>query len=342
MENRLGWLDHAKGLCIILVVMLYATAAALGTLGREGWLHLVGDFAHPFRMPDFFLLSGLLLSRVIDRDWSTYLDRKVLHFAYFYVLWMTILLVFEAPWMAREVGWWGVAAEYAEAFVNPYSMLWFIYLLPIFFVVTKFLRRVPAAVVWTAAAALQVADPDTGTKVGEKFALYYVFFYSGFVLAPHICRLADAARARARAAWLGLAAWGAFNTLMVYAGYADIPLVSLAMAFLGCGAIVVAASLVERLRAFAPLAYCGRNTLVIYLAFLIPMSVTRELVERLELTSDPGWLALLMTIGGVVGALAMYWTVRGTRLRFLFERPAAFTLSSGTRPRRGAETAASA
>jgi len=339
METRLGWLDHAKGLCIILVVMLYATSAALGALGREGWLHLVGDFAHPFRMPDFFLLSGLLLSRVIDRDWGTYLDRKVLHFAYFYLLWLTILMAFEAPWLAREVGWRGVAAEYAEAFVNPYSMLWFIYLLPVFFVVTRLLRGVPAAAVWTAAAALQVADPDTGIKVVEKFTLYYVFFHTGFVLAPRVCRLADAARARPRAAWLGLAAWAVFNGLMVFGGYADIPLVSLAMAFLGCGAVVVAASLVEGLRAFAPLAYCGRNTLVIYLAFLIPMSVTRELVERMKLTSDPGWLALLMTIGGVVGALAMYWTVRGTRLRFLFERPAAFTLSSGTRSSLAARSA---
>ena len=37
-------------------------------------------------MPDFFLISGLFLSRAIDRDWHDYLDRKVWHFAYFYVL----------------------------------------------------------------------------------------------------------------------------------------------------------------------------------------------------------------------------------------------------------------
>ena len=43
-------------------------------------------FAKPFRMPDFFLISGLFLTRAIDRDWHDYLDRKVWHFAYFYVL----------------------------------------------------------------------------------------------------------------------------------------------------------------------------------------------------------------------------------------------------------------
>ena len=59
-------------------------------------------FAKPFRMPDFFLISGLFLARVIDRDWRTYLDRKVVHFAYFYVLWVTIQFAFKAPGFAAR------------------------------------------------------------------------------------------------------------------------------------------------------------------------------------------------------------------------------------------------
>ena len=53
-------------------------------------------------MPDFFMISGLFLAQVIDRDWRTYLDRKVVHFAYFYLLWMTIQFVFKAPGIAAE------------------------------------------------------------------------------------------------------------------------------------------------------------------------------------------------------------------------------------------------
>jgi uncharacterized membrane protein YcfT len=49
--------------------------------GREGWMHAAVAFARPFRMPDFFLISGLFLARVIDRARRDYLDRKVLHFA---------------------------------------------------------------------------------------------------------------------------------------------------------------------------------------------------------------------------------------------------------------------
>ena len=70
--------------------------------GQTGFMHLVVAFAKPFRMPDFFLISGLFLPVVIDRDWRTYLDRKVVHFAYFYVLWVTIQFGFKAPSFAAE------------------------------------------------------------------------------------------------------------------------------------------------------------------------------------------------------------------------------------------------
>ena len=88
-------------------------------------------------MPDFFLISGLFLARVIDRDWRTYLDRKVVHFAYFYVLWVTIQFAFKAPGLCCRARRAGVAGLYLQAFVQPFGTLWFIYLLPIFFVVTK-------------------------------------------------------------------------------------------------------------------------------------------------------------------------------------------------------------
>ncbi len=65
---RLAWVDVAKGLCIILVVMMHSTLGTGEALGGEGVLHDVVEFARPFRIPDFFLLSGLFLGRVIDRD----------------------------------------------------------------------------------------------------------------------------------------------------------------------------------------------------------------------------------------------------------------------------------
>ena len=133
--GRIDWVDYAKGFCIIMVVMMHSTLGVEQAAAREGWMHAVVAFARPFRMPDFFLISGLFLARVIDRDWRDYLDRKVVHFAYFYVLWVTIQFAFKAPMFIGEMGVRGAGLAYLEAFIEPFGTLWFIYLLPIFFVV---------------------------------------------------------------------------------------------------------------------------------------------------------------------------------------------------------------
>ena len=83
---------------------MHSTLGVEAAAGKDGWLHYLVEFARPFRMPDFFMISGLFLANVIDRDWRTYLDRKVVHFFYFYLLWMTIQFVFKAPGIIAEGG----------------------------------------------------------------------------------------------------------------------------------------------------------------------------------------------------------------------------------------------
>src|SRR5262249_6672272 len=163
--GRVDWVDYAKGFCIVFVVMMHSTLGVEAAVGHDGFLHHLVAFAKPFRMPDFFLISGLFLARVIDRDWRTYLDRKVVHFAYFYALWVTIQFIVKAPAFAAEQGWSAVGSLYLEAFVQPFGTLWFIYLLPVFFVVTKLSRALPPPLVWLVAAALEIAPIDTGWVV---------------------------------------------------------------------------------------------------------------------------------------------------------------------------------
>src|SRR5882762_6857430 len=91
-ENRVDWVDYAKGWSIVLVVTMHSALGVGFSVGENGWLHELVAFAKPFRMPDFFLVAGLFVGRAIDRPWRSFLDRKVLHFAYFYALWLFIAL----------------------------------------------------------------------------------------------------------------------------------------------------------------------------------------------------------------------------------------------------------
>ena len=46
---------------------------------------------------------------------------------------------------------------------------------------------------------------------------------------------------------------------------------------------------------------------------------------------DIGTISVLVTIAGVVGALVLFWAVRHTFLRFLFERPDRFRIAAKPR-----------
>src|ERR1700692_1714662 len=209
--GRIDWVDYAKGICIVMVVMMHSVLGVELAAGQTGFMHLVVMVAKPFRMPEFSLISGLFLSVVIARDWRTYLDRKVVHFAYFYLLWVTIQFGFKAPSFAAGTSWTHVGLLYLESFIEPFGTLWFIYLLPIFFVVTKATRRMPPLAVLAVAAALEMAHVLTGWTVIDEFCARFVYFYSGYLFAPYVFALSDRARARPALALAGLALWAGVN-----------------------------------------------------------------------------------------------------------------------------------
>ena len=319
--TRVAWVDYAKGFCIIMVVMMHSTLGVEAAAGEQGWMHTLVAFAKPFRMPDFFLIAGLFLAKVIDRDWRDYLDRKVIHFAYFYVLWLTIQFAFKVPFMATDGGVAGVVEAYALAFIDPFGTIWFIYLLPIFFVVTKALSRVPWWVIWVAGAVLESLSVDTGWIVIDEFSARFVYFYSGYIFAPHIFRLADTVIRQSWTAGLYLVAWALVNGFAVFAGYADLPGMSLALGAAGAIAVVAISALLSKTDLMAPVRYCGVHSLVIYLAFFLPMAVSRTVLLKFGIVPDVGAVSLIVTACGVVGPLVLFWIVRNRFGHFLFHRP---------------------
>ena len=325
--GRVDWVDYAKGICIVMVVMMHSVLGVEAAAGHTGFMHLVVMFAKPFRMPDFFLISGLFLSVVIDRDWRTYLDRKVVHFAYFYLLWVTIQFGFKAPSFAAETNWTHAGLLYLESFIEPFGTLWFIYLLPVFFVVTKATRRMPPLPIWGIAALLEMAHVATGWTVIDEFCARFVYFYSGYLFADYVFALSDRARARPAAALAGLALWALVNGSLVKFGVSEWPLISLALGLAGACAIVTIGTLLARAHWLTFLRFFGEHSIVIYLAFFLPMATTRTLLLKTGLIHDIGTISLAVTIFGVAGALAIWWIALRVGANFLFERPAAFWIA---------------
>ncbi|MEX0345693.1 MAG: acyltransferase family protein [Rhizobiaceae bacterium] len=341
--SRSEWVDIAKGICIIFVVMVHSTLGVEIAAGSEGWMHQVVAFARPFRMPDFFMISGLFLALVIDRPWRLYLDRKVVHFFYFYILWLSIQFAFKAPGMAMESGAMHAISAYFWAFIQPFGTLWFIYILPVMFIVTRWLKPVPVPILFAGAALLEILPIHTGWVTFDEFCSRYVYFFAGYAFAPHIFAVARWLKERPAIALITLVLWAPVNGLLVFAdtpetlkfliqdhngaagatgGLAELPLISIALGFAGAMAIVSVASLVSGKMWSRWLDWLGRHSIVVYLAFFLPMATTRIVLVKSGLIADVGTMSLLTLIAGVSGPVILHFMIKWTGWgKFLFERP---------------------
>lgn len=336
---RVDWVDIAKGICIVLVVTMHATLGVEAALGREGFMHWVVAYSKPFRLPDFFLVSGLFLARVIDRDWRSYADKRVLHFGYFYVLWLLIQSAIKYSQIA-EGSALGFLQHLALSLVEPFSTLWFVYALAIFSVATKLLRPLPPMLVLAGAAMLQILPIETSWAFLNELCERWVYFLAGYMFSAHIFRLADWAVRHGRLALLGLAVWALANGLLALTPVqalgahtlAELPVVGLLAGGAGAVAITIVAALIAGSRLGGAIRYVGSKSLAVYLTFFLPMAFTRLLLTYVWPMGDAGAIALVVTISAVLFPLVCEWLVRGTRFGFLYVRPAWAHLPS--RPQR--------
>jgi uncharacterized membrane protein YcfT len=223
------------------------------------------------------------------------------------------------------------------AVVQPYGVLWFIYMLAVFGLVAKLLRqfRVPAWIVIPCAAALQMWAPHPDSYALEQFAAYFVFFYVGFLMAPLVFRLVEWTQPRPMLAVAGLALWAVVNGLLVYSpGYAMQPVgmqmglaawppLHLTLAIAGAVALCVLGGFLSTFPAMEWLRWLGEHSLVVYVAFTIPMSLFRGAALASGLLTDTGMLSLAVLLVSIISPVVLYLIIQRIGFgMFLFERPA--------------------
>jgi len=205
--------------------------------------------------------------------------------------------------------------------------LWFIYLLPIFFVVAKLTRGVPPLLIWSVAALLEMAHVSTGWTVIDEFGARFVYFYSGYLFADHVFAFSTRVRAKPLQALIGLACWALINEGLVRTGVSEWPLVSLGLGLAGACAVIAVATLLARVNWLDFIRFSGEHSIVIYLAFFLPMAATRVLLLHTGFIHDVGVMSLAVTLVALAGALAIWRIALKAGASFLFERPDAFWIA---------------
>lgn len=342
--GRVAWIDYSKGIGIILVVMAYAAQVYGGAGPSENWMLGVSRWAAPLVLPAFFLISGLFLRRSIFGSAATYFDRKVLHLAYFFAIWLAIETVFlNAGDIARDP--LAFVRLYASGWIAPMSPLWFIHELAIFYIFARLVRRLPAKRVFIGAIGLQILAAaglfHTGWPVPDRFAAYYVYFFAGYAAGPIAFQYTRGITGRARDMAGVLTLWLAVHTAFVTLGIAGLPVVSLILGFAGTFALIAGGALLSHLPAAQFIGYAGRNSLAVYLCFVIPVHVLHAFLATTGLIPDAGAASLATAVTAIALSLLAYRLVLETPLRALFVRPQILRFKAARSAQRGSLLSAS-
>lgn len=336
VSTRLLWVDVAKGVCIVLVVLHHAvvkdlvaqtqvagSAAAL-TPVAEAWVAATMALK-PVRMPLFFLLSGLVASGAVRRPWTVAARRAWAPY-YLYVIWLLLHAVFFSVERLLPMNRTQDVPELVGDLVWASTNLWFLYALAIYFVLARLLSGLPPVPVLLVAAAVAAASGLLPTDDWNRVSVvaHFVFFAAGALAPELVRRAADGAVGRTgRLAGLyllvvaALALVGAPRTVeLVVAGALGVPL--------GVGACMV----LSRSRVAPAVAWIGRRTLPIYVMHLPVLALVLHLPNPMDALSSGRWgvveaaaYPLVLTAASVLVTLAAHSALRWIGLSVLFETP---------------------
>ncbi|QPB18402.1 acyltransferase family protein [Rhizobium sp. 007] len=184
-KTRIDWLDIAKGMSIILVVIYHTLLYHdFHEIAPDLYARISGIMT-PIRMPLFFTVSGFLAASAVRAPWRDFLSRKIWLLIYLFAVWSTARWLFfhyiqtnalvpaegSDPYQLIEM-WWA-----------PNTGIWFIWALAIFMVATKLLSSAHHATAVAIAAMVSILTFGEHLQIDlfthRNVLQYFVFFLFG-------------------------------------------------------------------------------------------------------------------------------------------------------------------
>ncbi len=279
------WVDAARGVAIVLVVLHHASLRAASAGAAAWWVDLT-LMLQTVRMPLFFAVAGLVAVRSVgDRTtWPQLLRTKVLLFVWVYVVWLAVRYV----WFLLLPGG-RTMTPYDELVVRLWMPAggWFVVALAVMLVVARLVRRLPQPWVLAVASAVSIAFLANWVGVGnpawDGVGAYTAFFLAGVALRGPVLELGE--RLTKPAALLVVLVWAVAYVGCSAAGVTEAAVVGFALRVAGVAAGISVGLLLQRSRVLRSL---GRGTLPIYLGHqLLVVTAVAWLSSRWSFAEQP-------------------------------------------------------
>lgn len=304
--GRMVWMDQARGLAIVLVVVFHGRTVQARFGDVPVGLRELTEFFDPFRMPLLVFLSGMLLTQSLAKPPAAYALGKVRGIAWPYLVWSVAFLA-----VTGELSADGVVAVLG----SPLSHLWYLPYLLGYYALSWVLHALRVPFLPVALAALATAAlVDGGWR---RMTFLFACFAAGHLYVQR-------RRAPSPRAWLVVGA-----TAMVLAGgLANVAGVEVKydplLAVVPAAGIVLCLLLAPLARGGAAaraLACVGRQSLVFYVSHFVTLWLVHSALAEAG-GQDPFVLYLLgVSTAFGVGALLVSLRRRSRVVDALFLLP---------------------
>jgi fucose 4-O-acetylase-like acetyltransferase len=138
-QKRVGWVDHAKGIGIFLVVLGHVLGGLqdASILHHSVWDEFVVRFIYSFHMPLFFFIAGLFVQRSANKPISRFFLDKLSVIVYPYFVWSFLQGIIEIA-SAHYINHPTSALALLKIIYSPIKQYWFLYTLFIILMLYKF------------------------------------------------------------------------------------------------------------------------------------------------------------------------------------------------------------
>lgn len=323
-KNRTQWIDYDKGISIILVGYGHTYAILQGhglDFQHYPFFNYIGVFLYGFRMPLFFIISGMLIGNALARkSLGDYIKSRASNILHPLMIWGVIEITIKVFSSGRISSGPNLVMEYLNLLIDPRKTGVFWYLNSLFCIGTlyainkvKFKLRTGyqfliGFILYCLSAYIHINELSAGflTDIFE----YYIFFATGDFISKFM--LSSKGRSYFTSAKVYIPLLLVFLALQFYAteinlgnnssGMAYVekkfPFLFLTQAFIGCAMSMSISFLLQKHQKLIFLRVIGFHSLFIYCMQIIVMNFIRILFsEILGVKSVPTTFILTWVLG---------------------------------------------
>lgn len=325
-NRRMVWVDYAKGIAIILVAYRHILIG----IERSGidvaiWLRNANDIVYSFRMPLFFILSGIFISRTIEKyPASAFVKLKSKTILYPYLVWGFIQITIQIL-LSRYTNSQRQFIDYTYLITNPRAIdqLWYLLALfncSILFFLLSFTLKLNRIIITVIALVLYaVSEPIEEISLIHDIAYYFLFLVIGVLCRDFFVK--EEYQRYFKSVPILLASLPFFFASQWYwLSHQDMNLfLFLPVTLVGCFVIYSLSFILAERGWLSAITIAGRHSLQIYLMHLLVVSFVRMVMVKIFHVNTAIPILLICWVLGIVIPIIVYSVLKKTPLIVLFE-----------------------